>query len=382
MKRCGELRYVAIRARRGASVLIASHRLSETFAGGATAVVYEAQDTMKNRKVAIKVMSSNKISRRSLSHRAKQEIKIAKTLVHENIVKLLDSFTESSRKASVWELVEGQELLSILNQHQNGLPEDMAAFYFHQILQGVLFMHKNGFAHGDLKPENCMVCDSTLQLKLVDFGLTRGLKSQDLRFGFGTPDYMAPETLNPFLMRRGKGKPTVDSRAVDAWAMGVMLYLLVTGVFPFEDPNHSHRLSNTYWNITKGNPRKLPEKVTQDCSDLILSLLVKNPRKRARLSRVSKNVWLLSNAQAYSLKIFQPNLFQTLSVESEPSLSDGPSEIPSIGDFYVDLLKDIHFTSSRSLKRDTGLIQGSLNGPKKAFGNMLRCCFSSGSVDG
>ena len=65
-----------------------------------------------------------------------------------------------------WELISGPDLLDLLNECGGCMPEDVAAFYFHQLAKGVVFMHDNGFCHRDLKPENCMVEKTTQLLKV------------------------------------------------------------------------------------------------------------------------------------------------------------------------------------------------------------------------
>ncbi|GMH43538.1 hypothetical protein BSKO_11460 [Bryopsis sp. KO-2023] len=275
---------------------------------GATAVVYEAYDKTNDMQTALKVMNSQDGHMSVPLKIVKREVEYASSMRHDNIVRLLDVFAEGKQLILVWELIQGPDLLDLLNECGGRMPEDMTAFYFHQLLRGVVFMHANGFCHRDLKPENCMVSKETEHLKLIDFGLSKHLDSVNT-LGVGTPDYMAPEMLGVVPTQASSGGPKYDASAVDVWAMGVMLYLLVTGVYPFEDPNHPNSLSHTLQNIRNGKIKQLPPKISQACGDLIRQLLEMHPTKRISLKKIAENKWLLTNAKSYANKVGRPDLF-------------------------------------------------------------------------
>ncbi|CAD7705061.1 unnamed protein product [Ostreobium quekettii] len=91
---------------------------------------------------------------------------------------LLDAFEDISVCCvQQWELISGPDLLDLLNEHGGRMPEEVTAFYFYQLVKGVVFMHENGFCHRDLKPENCMVEKHTQLLKIIDFGLSKHINS-------------------------------------------------------------------------------------------------------------------------------------------------------------------------------------------------------------
>lgn len=227
---------------------------------------------------------------------------------HPNIVRLLDVFAEGKQLVLVWELIEGQDLLDLLNKIGGQMPEDMAAFYLHQVLRGVAFMHEKAFCHRDLKPENCMVEKSTQILKIIDFGLSKHLDSVNT-LGVGTPDYMSPEMLGIGGGSQPKEGPKYDATAVDVWALGVTFYLLVTGVYPFENPQHPNSLSHTLQNIRKGSIQSFPPKTSLECETLIRALLASSPKDRPSLKDIAENKWLNKNAKAYAQKIKKPELY-------------------------------------------------------------------------
>ena len=109
-------------------------------------------------------------------------------------------------------------------------------------------IHDRGFAHRDLKPDNCLVVDANTTkktektLKVIDFGLSKGLNSAKT-LGIGTPDYMAPELISRDASGSGGSGGRVggyDPIKIDIFAMGVTLYLMLIGRYPLEDPgNHS-----------------------------------------------------------------------------------------------------------------------------------------------
>ena len=290
---------------------------------GGTAVVYEAEDlhtrhpsTNQPTPVALKVMNTREGVMQMPVKAVKREIELASQmrdavaaaaagrnpnitaaaamemqLGQRHIVQLLDVFAHEGRSlVIVWELVRGVDLLDLLNECGGRMKEEMAARYVRQLLRGVTYMHANGLCHRDLKPENCMVDRATDRLKIIDFGLSKHLDSA-VTLGVGTPDYMAPELLSgPAGMANPNGR--YDAVAVDVWAIGVMLYLCVTGVYPFEDPAHPDDVSRTLHNIRSGRARALPADVSVECRDVIASMLRRRPERRITLAQLAQHPWV------------------------------------------------------------------------------------------
>eukprot|EP00983_Pelagomonas_calceolata_P076012 1153242-Pelagomonas_calceolata.AAC.1 len=110
--------------------------------------------------------------------------------------------------------------------------------------------------------------------------------------GVGTPDYLSPEMLQAYTGGSGGGASGYDARAVDAWAMGVLMYLLTTGKYPFEDPRHPNVLSQTIQNVLHGRMQPFPSSMSPGCRALIMGLLQCNPKQRTTLHiRQDKNLY-------------------------------------------------------------------------------------------
>ena len=124
----------------------------------------------------------------------RREVEYAASVQHPNVVRLLDFFAEEARLVIVWELIEGPDLLDLLNERGGRLDEQATRAYFCQLLEAVAFMHAAGLVHRDLKPENCCVERATNRLKVIDFGLSKHAETAQT-LGVGTPDYLAPELL-------------------------------------------------------------------------------------------------------------------------------------------------------------------------------------------
>lgn len=251
-------------------------------------MVYSGIDLITSKTVALKVMSA-KHKKESNLKAVKREIEYAMSVRCEYVVQLLDFVSDDQHVVIVWELIEGSDLLDLLNEKGGRLNERDAAFYFSQLHQAISFIHSNGLVHRDLKPENCMVEAATNKIKLIDFGLSKRDQSA-VTLGVGTPDYMSPELLgmdagDDFVALKQRREGKYDAKACDVWALGVLLYLLVTGKYAFEDPRKANNVIATLQNIRSGKMRALPSRISPECSDLIQKMLQHDPTKRITLVR-------------------------------------------------------------------------------------------------
>jgi calcium/calmodulin-dependent protein kinase (CaM kinase) II len=163
-----------------------------------------------------------------------REARICRKLQHPNIVRLHDSIQEENYHYLVFDLVTGGELFEDIVAREFYSEAD-ASHCIQQILESVNHCHTNGVVHRDLKPENLLLASKAkgAAVKLADFGLAIEVQGdQQAWFGFaGTPGYLSPEVL----------KKEPYGKAVDIWACGVILYILLVGYPPFWDEDQ-HRL--------------------------------------------------------------------------------------------------------------------------------------------
>ena len=190
------------------------------------ASVYRATDLRDGTEVAIKVPQAAGDS--TLLERFRREEEIGATLDHSNIMRTFPN-PHRSRPYMVMEWVPGRLLRHILSA-ETKLSRERAINIALGILDALEYIHARGIVHRDLKPENIMV-DEMDHVKLIDFGIAsrhgaKRLTWSTLSPALGTPDYIAPEQV-----RGGRG-----DRRSDLYAMGVMLYEMLTGRTPFSGP--------------------------------------------------------------------------------------------------------------------------------------------------
>lgn len=204
-------------------------RILQRLGHGGMARVYRAvpEDTMdETQAVAIKVMNQELARDPALVKRFEREKSAYEKLNHPNIIKLLSSGVHEQQFYLAMELVRGSTLRAYVLA--GGLPLKKVMQLMTPVLEAVGYANKRGIVHRDLKPENIMVTDQGV-IKVMDFGL-----AQDSNFSrltatgsvLGTPAYMAPEQI--------EGNPEIRS---DQYALGVMLYEMLTGQLPFYDDN-------------------------------------------------------------------------------------------------------------------------------------------------
>ena len=278
------------------------YRVGRELNRGGAAVVYEGWDEgaagagaggAGGGRVALKVCNLQHAERRALE-RLKQEILNLRDLKHPHVARLYNVVVEGDALVLVLELVDGGDLLDMLNAQPGGrLPEDLAGVFFSQLLSGIQGCHAANLAHRDVKPENVMVCGATGVLKLIDLGLSKHLTSART-LGTGTPDYMAPELICAGGGREGDA--VYDAALADVWSMGCTLYLMVAGTYPFEDPARPRDLTALLRNVQAGRYKPLPETLSVALRDLLSRMLDPTPSSRITMADLSVHPWVLRGA--------------------------------------------------------------------------------------
>ena len=199
---------------------------------GGQAVVYKAFDKKSKRLVAIKVTNKSHPEGRQL---VLAEMDLMTTMGrHHNLTSMQEACETSGSWILVMDLADGGALFERIVEHGQ-LTEALASDYILQVAEGLMHMHRSKLVHGDVKPENLLLCtassDADASIKLCDFGMARSCaEGQGFAFGYtcGTFDYWAPEVV--------RQEPC--TQAIDMWALGVVAYIMMCGFNPF-DPTFS-----------------------------------------------------------------------------------------------------------------------------------------------
>jgi serine/threonine protein kinase len=229
-------------------------------------IVQRAWDEKLEREVAIKLMADDLRAIPEAMALFTSEAKALAQLNHTNIVAMYDQITEGDKVYMVMEYVDGLTLEQVIAQ-RGGLPWMEAAAIMDQVCTGLAYAHARKVIHRDIKPANIFVgLDKTV--KLGDFGLARVMREVTIRRTEvrGTPLYMAPEQI--------KGTD-VDHRS-DLYAVGCMLFELVTGRPPFIEGD----ILYAQVNLEPPLPSSIVPTIPKGLDDLILSLMKKDPDDR------------------------------------------------------------------------------------------------------
>lgn len=252
------------------------YRIENIVARSGMASILRATDLRDGRQVAIKVPHPEMESDPVLFDRFQREMAIGEKLDHPGVMKVFPN-GERSQLYMVMEWVEGRLLRQILNE-QKKLPIDRAVRITMAICDALDYIHRHGVVHRDLKPENIMV-DSEDRIKLIDFGIASNQGSRRLTFAklsqvIGTPDYISPEQV--------KGKRG-DARS-DIYALGVMLYEMVTGTVPFKGPNAFAIMNDRLIN-NPVPPREVNPEVSPELQEIIYRAIERDPKARYASAR-------------------------------------------------------------------------------------------------
>ncbi|XP_027700953.1 myosin light chain kinase, smooth muscle [Vombatus ursinus] len=223
----------------------------------------------------------------------RQEIDIMNCLHHPKLVQCVDAFEEKANIVMVLEIVSGGELFERIIDEDFELTERECIKYMKQISEGVEYIHKQGIVHLDLKPENIMCVNKTgTRIKLIDFGLARKLENAgSLKVLFGTPEFVAPEVINY--------EPI--GYATDMWSIGVICYILVSGLSPFMGDNDNETLANVT-SATWDFDDEAFDEISDDAKDFISNLLKKDMKNRLDCTQCLQHPWLIKDTKNMEAK--------------------------------------------------------------------------------
>jgi serine/threonine-protein kinase len=228
---------------------IGKYRIVELVGEGAMGVVYKATDSLLNRTVAIKVMNDAIARQDELRARFLREAQAAASLQHPNVVSIYDLGEVDGHLFIAMEYVPGADLEMIVRDKESPLTLQQKLDVVIDVLTGLSFAHKRGIVHRDIKPANIRISEDG-RAKIMDFGVAHLASSKLTSTGasLGTPSYMAPEQITG-----GKTTP-----ATDIFAVGAVLYELLTGQLPFD----AGSLQNLFFKILTEEAKPVRELTT------------------------------------------------------------------------------------------------------------------------
>ncbi|CAM9585489.1 unnamed protein product [Chrysoparadoxa australica] len=310
---------------------VGKYEIGKTIGEGTFGKVKMAVNTETGEKVAIKVLDKSIIQKQNMGAQVKREISIMKLVRHNYVVQLKEVLASSSKIFLVCELITGGELFDRIVEKQR-FKEDEARFYFRQLVDGVAYCHSQGVCHRDLKPENILL-DGEGNVKISDFGLSNLYSGGDdealklLHTTCGTPNYVAPEVLAD----RG-----YDGQMADIWSMGVILYVLLAGFLPFDEPSMS-----TLFRKIQAADFSYPRWFSSEVRNLIDQILVPDPKQRLTVTQISEHPWYTSGVPIAPTEMPAPEIVVSDAqmedavqegVEQEKTEGDGDNVAPSVED--------------------------------------------------
>ncbi|KAI1177316.1 CAMK/CAMKL/CHK1 protein kinase [Nemania sp. FL0916] len=213
---------------------------------------------------------------------------------HPNIIEWFATGEDDVWRWIAMEFAEGGDLFDKI-EADVGVTDDIAHLYFLQLISGVSFMHSKSVAHRDLKPENILMSDSG-NLKLADFGLAtmfeyKGQKKLSSTM-CGSPPYIAPEVLAcSGVDRRSNSVAKYSPEAVDIWSCGVILFVLLVGNTPWDEPTAQSWEFQEYKKTNGRSSDALWERIPADALSLLRGMMNIDPKRRFTLAQIRQHPW-------------------------------------------------------------------------------------------
>ena len=237
-------------------------------------------------KYAIKILDKEKLKSQTKSTKY-NEIQIISRLKHPNIIYVEKILEDEKNYYIIMEYCEKGELFDYIVEKERLNPIE-ASMFFYQLINGVSYIHKQGFAHRDLKPENLLLTKDKI-LKIIDFGLCHDFNNKKfLKTKCGSPSYAAPEIL--------KGFP-YDGFKTDIWCCGIILYAMLCGYLPFDGDDNQE----IFQSIVECEP-EFPDFLEDDSINLLIWLLDPEPKDRITIHEIKNHPFYLKGKYYYGIQ--------------------------------------------------------------------------------
>ena len=231
--------------------------------------VFLSKHVYSKKEYAIKQIDTTDFSNEDLYNISREHL-ILRSMLHKNVIRCHDSFAHNNKFYTVMDFAEGGEL-TLLLKDKGVLSEDETKKIFKQIYEAVCYIHSQNIIHRDLKPNNILFLDKErTHVVIIDFGIS-GMANGNQRekIKAGTTSFLPPEMAS--------GEEFSSNPKLDIWSMGIILYLMVEGTYPFDGKNTKEIITSILRNRLEFN-KKI--KISQPLKTLIGGMLEKNYRFR------------------------------------------------------------------------------------------------------
>ena len=255
---------------------IGKYLLNDTIGDGGFSVVKRAMDLETGQEYACKIVPKRRIDSEELKAKLDSEIELLSKMCHPSILHIYDVYEDSINYYLIMDLCNCTDLMSLI-QALKRLSEPQARQIFRHLCIAIQYLHSNNVCHRDLKPENIMVFQDN-SIKLIDFGFAEKT-TELLTMRCGTTNYASPELLM---------KEPYDGKANDMFSLGVILYMMVVGSFP--------------WTAVKPEAvaiqiircqYTIPPFVSPKLASIITHLLCPDPSERLTIDEVLLSDWFI-----------------------------------------------------------------------------------------